>query len=259
MRILDCHVHLPSPGLKQTWEWAPYTPDTEAALAYLHKCGVEEIVANSMRAQLAQIPEEVVAGNDEMAQAAQHNPGCVIPACLVNTKFPQESLAELRRCHNTLGMVWLGELCGYVGGFSYDTQAFAAAIRLPTEMDMVVQIHDDSASDMARLCADFPQTTFVLAHLGDSPEEVAERIGLAEQFSNLYLDISGHGYQRMGILELAVRKAGCDRVLFGSDYTINDPAGVIARIQAANFDAETKAKLLGGNLTRLLAEHGWRN
>ena len=98
-----------------------------------------------------------------------------------------------------------------------------------------------------------------LPTLGDSPEEVEERIGLAARFPNLSLDICGHGYQRMGVLELAVQQAGSGRVLFGSDYTINDPAGVIARIQAADFNAETKAGLLGGNLSRLLGEHGWKN
>jgi predicted TIM-barrel fold metal-dependent hydrolase len=48
----------------------------------------------------------------------------------------------------------------------------------------------------------------VLTHLGDSPEEVEERIGLAARFPNLYLDISGHGYRRMGVLELAVQQGG---------------------------------------------------
>lgn len=61
----------------------------------------------------------------------------------------------------------------------------------------------------------------------------------------------------MGILEQAVRVAGADRVLFGSDYTINDPAGVIARLDKSNFDVETREKVLGGNLARLLTEHGW--
>jgi hypothetical protein len=28
--ILDCHVHLPSPGLNQTWEWEPCTVDFDA-------------------------------------------------------------------------------------------------------------------------------------------------------------------------------------------------------------------------------------
>jgi predicted TIM-barrel fold metal-dependent hydrolase len=155
-------------------------------------------------------------------------------------------------------MVWMGELCGYVTGFSYETPGFAAAINLATDLGMVVQIHNDLPEDMARLCVEHPNTTFVLAHLGDSPEEIEERIHLAVRFPNLYLDISGHGYQRMGVLELAVHEAGADRVLFGSDFTVNDPAGVIARIQMADFDTETKNRLLGGNTNRLLQEHGWK-
>lgn len=87
-------------------------------------------------------------------------------------------------------MVWVGELCGYIGGYAYDTPAFADVIRLATKLDVVVQIHDDSAADIARLLAGFPGMTFVLAHLGDSPEEVEERIGLAARFPNLYLAIS---------------------------------------------------------------------
>lgn len=257
--IHDCHVHFPSPGLNRTEEWEPCTQGSDAAVDYLRRCGVMGIVASSIRSLLAQTPAEVIAGNDEIADATHTYSGFVIPACQVNTNFPADAIAELRRCHDKLGMVWLGELCGYVSGYSYTTTAFGDMLQLATELNMVVQIHNDSASDMARLCADFPHTTFVLPHLGDSEEEVEERIGLAARFPNLYLDISGHGYQRMGVLELAVRVAGNDRVLFGSDYTINDPAGVIARIQMADFDSETKSKLLSENLMRLLAQHSKNN
>lgn len=257
--IFDCHVHWPSPGLAYTWEWEPCTPGEAAAVEYLRRCGVAAAVANSVRAQLAESAGEVAAGNDEVAQAARTYPGFVVPACLVNPRFGgQAALDEIRRCHDQLGMAWLGELCGYVGGFAYETPEFAAVIELATELGMVVQIHDDSAAEMARLLEAFPQTTFVLAHLGDSPEEIRERVDLAGRFPNLYLDICGHGYQRMGVLERAIRVAGAERVLFGSDYTINDPAGVIARIQAADLDAETRERILGGNVRRLLHEHGWQ-
>ena len=257
--ILDCHVHLPSPGLKSTLEWESCTDDLDAAMAYLRRCGVDGIVASSSRALIAQSAEEVCAGNDETAQAAQKYQGFIVPACQINTNFPQQAIEELDRCKSTLGMIWVGELCGYIGGYSYETPAFRETIGAATEMNMIVQIHNDSAEDMARLLAEFPKTTFVLAHLGDAPEEVEERVALAARFDNLYLDICGHGYQRMGVLELAVRQAGHERVLFGSDFTINDPAGVIARVQMANFDGGTKEALLGGNLFRLLYAHGWKN
>ena len=256
--VFDCHVHLPSPGLGQTWEWEPFTPDVEAALGYLHACGVERILANTMRGEVAETPEEMEAANDEIAEIARLYPDTVVPACLVNTNLPEQALHELRRCHDELGMVWIGELCGYAGGYTYDTPAFAAFIEAAADLNMVVHMHNDDYRDMGRLCARFPQTTFVLAHLGESPEDVRARIGLTAVYPNLYLDICGNGFERMGVVELAVRVAGAERVLFGSDFTINDPAGVIARITRSRLDQATQDAILGGNLRRLLTERGVR-
>lgn len=256
MFIFDCHVHLPSPGLRETWEWEPFTPDIPSALAYLHRCGVDKIIANSMRGEIAHSIQEMIEGNNEIAQAAHNYPDMIIPACLINTNFEAESLHELERCRKELNILWVGELCGYAGGYTYDTQAFGKAVRLATKLNMVLHIHNDDFADMDRLCHEFPQTTFILAHLGESPDDVKQRIILTEKHPNLYLDICGNGFERMGILEYAVKIAGPERVLFGSDYTINDPSGVIARIMNSYFDDETKKKILGGNLTRLLAERG---
>lgn len=255
--IFDCHVHLPSPGLDYTWEWDHYTSTVDEAITYLNICKVEKIVANSVRGELATSVDEMVAANDEIATIAKDRPDYIVPACLINTNFHRESLEELRRCRENLNIVWIGELCGYASGYTYDTPAFSDAMQLADELNMVVHIHNDDVQDMDRLCRDFPNIAFVLAHLGDSPEEVRERIDLTKRHPNLHLDISGHGYQRMGILERAVRVAGADRVLFGSDFTINDPAGVIVRLEKSSFDSETKEKILGGNLHRLLVEHGW--
>ena len=254
--IFDCHVHLPSPGLGTTWEWEPCTPNLAAAVKYLRHCGVDRAIANSMRGELATTPEEMVAGNDETLRAARDYADLLVPACLVNTDLGEEALAEIRRCHDELGMVWIGELCGYASGYTYDTESFARALGLASDLNMVVQIHSEGWEEMDRICAEFPQVTFALAHIGDSPEECRKRCELAAKHKHLYLDICGHGYQRMGILELAVKCATPDRVLFGSDYTINDPAGVIARVQKADFDDETKDKILGGNVVRMLAERG---
>src|SRR5512147_3019047 len=122
--ILGCHVHLPSSGLESTLEWEPCTEDTGAAIAYLRRCGVDGVVASSTRALLAKTPEEVCAGNDEVAEATRHYSGFIVPGCQVNTNFPQEAVAELHRCKNQLDMIWVGELCGYIGGYSYNTPAF---------------------------------------------------------------------------------------------------------------------------------------
>jgi len=255
--VVDCHVHLPSPGLEKVWEWQPFTPDLAAAVKYLRRCGVDRAVANSMRGELATTPEEMRAGNDEAAAAAQEYPDVIVPACLVNADL-EEAAAEIRRCHDELGMVWVGELCGYASGYTYDTAGFARAVETAAELNMVVQIHSEGWEEMDRLCSEFAQVTWVLPHPGDSAREVAARCELGAKHSNLYLDLCGHGVQRMGVLDLAVRCAGPDRVLFGSDYTINDPAAIMATIQASYLDEEVKAKILGGNAMRLLEERGVR-
>jgi predicted TIM-barrel fold metal-dependent hydrolase len=55
------------------------------------------------------------------------------------------------------------------------------------------------------------------------------------------------------MLEYAVEKIGPDRVLFGSDFSINDPSTVLARIHNSFLDPEQKAKVLAANLESLLA------
>jgi predicted TIM-barrel fold metal-dependent hydrolase len=40
-------------------------------------------------------------------------------------------------------------------------------------------------------------------------------------------------HDRFGILEYAVKTIGPDRILFGSDFSINDPSTVLARINNA--------------------------
>jgi predicted TIM-barrel fold metal-dependent hydrolase len=67
------------------------------------------------------------------------------------------------------------------------------------------------------------------------------------------MDTSGYGHDRMGILEYAVKTIGPERVLFGSDFSINDPSTVLARIHNSFLTGEQKAKVLAGNLEALLA------
>ena len=54
------------------------------------------------------------------------------------------------------------------------------------------------------------------------------------------------------MLEYAVKTIGGDRVLFGSDFSINCPATVIARIRNALLTEEQRRKILSENLQGLL-------
>ncbi len=77
--------------------------------------------------------------------------------------------------------------------------------------------------------------------------------------TNTHIDLSGSGIERVGILEKAVKDIGADRVLYGSDFTINEPAAVIARVKNAFLTAGDREKILYGNVERLLARAGSRH
>jgi len=95
----------------------------------------------------------------------------------------------------------------------------------------------------------------VFAHFGDDKEyeDIFKRIDLVARHSNCYIDTAGYGHDRMGMLEYAVKTIGPDRVLFGSDFSINDPSTVLARIHHSFLSDEEKRKVLAENLETLLA------
>jgi len=53
-----------------------------------------------------------------------------------------------------------------------------------------------------------------------------------------------------------VKTIGPDRVLFGSDFSINDPSTVIARVQNSFLTEDQKKKVLADNVLALLKRVG---
>ena len=122
---------------------------------------------------------------------------------------------------------------------------------------MVLDVHTE-LGEMDYVIKKFPQATIVFPHFGDGREfdNIFKRIDAVAKHPNTYLDTSGYGHDRVGMLEYAVKTIGPDRVLFGSDFSINDPSTVIARVEHAFITEEQRQKILSGNLEALLQKFG---
>ena len=253
--IFDCHVHGPAEN-GRCWQWHPVTRDAGDMVRYLRDCGVTRAVVSCASSQWSRTAEDLAIGNDTAYGLSQKYPGFVTPACLINPNFLAASLAELERAAGR-GVCWVGELCGYIAGYPFTspegqaTAQFAEIVTRASPLRMVLHLHAGTG-EMARLADAYPRARFVIAHIGDSPAHCAERIDMVASHPNVCLDISGAGSERVGILELAVERIGPDRVLFGSDFTINDPGMVIARIQRAYLSDAQREKVLHENVERLL-------
>jgi predicted TIM-barrel fold metal-dependent hydrolase len=250
--VFDAHLHCPSES-GNVWQWHPVTRTFEEFAGYLDRTGVHRGIINSVRCQEAKTAAEFIAGNREVARYVEKYKGRFLGACVVNPLFIDESLREIEDCRRQFGFVWVGELCNYMAPFEYTIKEFEQLVEQVVRLNMVLDVHTE-LEEMEYIIQKFPQATIVFPHFGDSREydHIFKRIDLVAKHANCYLDTSGYGHDRVGMLEYAVKTIGADRVLFGSDFSINCPATVLARIENAFLSEEQKRKILSGNLEALL-------
>jgi predicted TIM-barrel fold metal-dependent hydrolase len=253
--VFDAHLHIPSNDGQAHWQVNPVTATGERFMSYLDQCGVERGVVNSVRSQVAPSSAEMIAGNREVLRYADRYPGRLVPACIIMPQYLEESLREIDDWKNKYGCVWVGELCNYVSGYKYDTPAFNRIMRLIRELKMVVQIHATN-DEMSMIVERFPETTIVFPHMG-SGDRFKQRVELVAKHPNCYLEISAGGHDFLGGIEYAVRQIGADRVLFGSDFSINDPSGIISVVDDAVLPGRVKEKLFYKNVETILSRAGY--
>jgi uncharacterized protein len=249
-RVFDAHLHCPSED-GNVWQWYPVTRSFEEFVGYLDRTNVSRGVINSVRCQLAKSPAEFIAGNREVARYVERYRGRFLGACVVNPLFIDEALREIEDCRKQLGFVWVGELCNYTVPYPYTIKEFTMLVEQVVKQNMVLDVHTE-LEEMEYIIQKFPQATIVFPHFGPSPQHIFKRIDLVARNSNCYIDTSGSGQERMGILEYSIKTIGSHRVLFGSDFSINDPGTVLARIENSYLTDQQKRQVLSENLERLL-------
>jgi predicted TIM-barrel fold metal-dependent hydrolase len=251
-RIFDAHLHCPAES-GELWQWHTVTRNFQEFVAYLDQTGVQRGIINSQRSQLKGTPAEFTAGNREVARYVEKYKGRFVGACVVNPLYIDEALKEIEYCRKELGFVWVGELCNYTVPYQYTIKEFELLVGQVVKLGMILDVHTE-LGEMDFIIEKFPKATIVFPHFGDGDEyrDIFKRIESVAKHPNCYLDTSGYGHDRMGMLEYAVKTIGPDRVLFGSDFSINCPATVIARIHNSFLGEEQKQRILAGNLENLL-------
>ncbi len=250
-RVFDAHLHCPADS-GELWQWHTVTPTFRDFVAHLDRTGVQRGIINSQRAQSnGGTPAEFIAGNREVARFAEKSKGRFVGACVVNPQFIDEALKEVEYCRKQLGFVWVGELCNYMIPYEYTIKEFELLVEQVVKLGMILDVHTNH-EEMDYIIRSFPEATLVFPHFGGHGS-IFKRIDLIAENPNCYIDTSGSGYDRMGMLEYAVEKFGPNRVLFGSDFSINDPSSVLARIESSFLSADERARVLSGNLEALLA------
>jgi predicted TIM-barrel fold metal-dependent hydrolase len=245
----DAHVHLG--GLPGS------VPQRVAALLkHADRVGVEKIVVFMGTTWASHpTPDKFRRDNDEVLQAIAAAPDRVMGFVYLNPRYERECLAELDRCVRDGPMVgvklWIAMTC--------DRPELEPIARRSGELHVPILQHaywrvgealvDESRPpDMAVLAARHPQTSFICAHTGNDWERGIRAIRATR---NVYVEICGSD-PTAGMVEMAVREVGAERVLYGSDAAGRSYASQLAKVYGAEIPEEFKRLILRDNLRRLL-------
>ena len=251
MRIIDFHMH---PYMTETENMRMY-PDGDKpeeirgrleASGINHICGT--VISRDKDVTLWQL-------NDMALEMQEHWGDFYTPGFHIHPAEPERSVEEIRRMEG-LGVCLMGEVVPYMHGwndFAHTNYAeeLEGILSEAEKRGMVFSFHTDWSWDMDELLVRHPGLPFVAAHPGERAS-VENHIARMHKYDNYYLDISGTGILRLGMLEHLVNAVGADRVLFGTDYPISNHDLYVHVVRTARLRDADKEKIFHLNAERLL-------
>jgi uncharacterized protein len=125
-----------------------------------------------------------------------------------------------------------------------------------TAGDLGVPVLYDPRGDTASVemvARSYPQVAWIIPHLSSFADDWRAQSAFVDQLCrlpNVFTDTSGVRY--FDLLQDAVRRAGPDKILFGSDGPFLHPAVELAKVRALGLPPADEALVTGGNLLRLV-------
>ena len=256
-KIIDFHTH---PFLNASENICNhkqfFTMDVDTTRETFEKLGVSHICGSVISVEPLKenesIWDRVQANNQTALTLAKYYQGFYIPGFHIHPDYKTESLNEIEKMSG-LGVKILGELVPYIHHYQgYAHKNLDEILDCATEKNMLVSIHSMGNDEMDEMVKRHKDTLFIAAHPGEYGV-LMRHIARAKWSENYYIDLSGYGMFRHGMLRRLIDEIGVDKILFGSDYPTCNPAMYIGGVLLDDLiTPEEKQKIFYDNAKRLL-------
>lgn len=248
-RIWDMHGHLSGAN-------GPAEESIKRLLKFADRMEIERLIVY-MGYPFARdpSPEEIRRQNDQVLRALDLSGGRALGFVYLNPKFTEESLKELDRCVRDGPMVgvklWVAVRC--------HEKRLDPIVRRAMELKAPILQHtwlkttgnmpgESTPEDLAQLAARHPKAAFIAAHVGGQWENGIRAIRATR---NVVAEVCGSD-PTAGLVEMAVRELGAERVMYGSDYGGRSYSSQLAKVYGADLSERDRRLILGGNIRRML-------
>lgn len=189
-------------------------------------------------------PEDVTAGNEAMRAIARAHPRLVAGYVAVNPNYTAHAVAEIER-GLAAGMVGIKLAASRRASDALldPIAALAAEHRVPVlqhawqhRRHEVANQEISDALDLLELAARHPDAAFILAHIGGGGDW-AHSLRALRAAANIWVDLSGSGVDR-GMLELCLECVGHERLVWGTDITMDTGWAKLRALEAMNLGSD---------------------
>ena len=242
--IIDEHCHMGPIAGQYMGETSP-----EAILAEMDSLGVDmAVVAHSMA-----LISDFSKGNDLVIELLDSYPERFYGYCTVNPLYPEEMLSELERCSAHPKMLGI-KLHPYCHERPLSYKGYRTAYEFATKKNLFVMSHTYTAEDIDmtdKLAIEFPDTVFIMAHMGGEKMNVENALEVIKKHKNVYGDFSG-SQSWEGIIEWYVSVVGSKKLLYGTDTPCMNPSATLALVGLAEITDDEKRDILGLNMKNII-------
>lgn len=227
--LIDVHAHF----YHQRTPRADWRERNDSRLAAGAKIGISVHVASILGSfgltspTYFPSPRDVTAGNDALLALQRGNPDRIRGYVCVNPNYTAHARAEIVRC---LGAGMIGIKLAASRRADDTLLDPIAALALERRVPVLQHVwqhrrHDwpgQEASDAVELCAlarRHPDVAFILAHIAGGGDWL-HSLRAVREVPNVYVDLSGSGVDG-GMLEACLEGVGVNRLLWGSDITMD--------------------------------------
>lgn len=239
--IIDCHCHAGTgDGLTGPW-------DTRASLHdYLRRASAAGIHKTVL---FAAFHSNYAIANEEVARIVAKNPKRFFGFAFVHPARDRGRVHELVKiaveCYGFVGI----KVHRHDASITREICAAARVYNLPVLYDVAGEV-----SVCELLAQEYPDVNFIIPHLGSFADDWRAQLAVIDHLvrhPNIYADTSG--IRRFDLLKQAVKRAGANKLLFGSDGPWLHPGVELTKIKALGLPPSQENLISGGNFLNLIS------